>query len=539
MRALHIYCDGGFGNRFNALIAGLLLAKAANLEPLVVWPCNNWCGARFGDLFENQCAVIERELASYAADREALHFFMTEDHLNLGVAYQSPLQIPTLVEALDYLREADKDVFFYTPLIPVFFEWPTLRDQIHALRFRRDLVGRVESFLREQQLDDFWGVQIRKTDFGGYGANDDALYELILSSPQKRFFVCSDDKDVEQRFGGLPNVAIHSKRAHVEKLVEGDWNTPTQDYSGRVYTCNVNRSSASVEDAVVDLLILSRSQIVQTSNSTFLNTASLLQRAAAELPPQPLNEDSMTILYDSSNQHRVLNLFSMMRPLAMRTHTKVRLGNEYDGGYVVPSAALDCDAVVSIGVGPDVSFDLALAQRGAKIIQFDHTVEGLPMQHPSFRFFKQGWGPRTEGDFLSLADITSRLDPGSRRKMLKFDIEGGEYEAFEALTPEDLLPFEVICCELHDFSRLADEAFFGQVKHLLSCLYQNHAPVHLHANNYQSFVLIEGVPIPQVLELSYLRRDLDSFNGYSHDPIPGPLDRPNHPLRPDLCMNPF
>jgi hypothetical protein len=65
----------------------------------------------------------------------------------------------------------------------------------------------------------------------------------------------------------------------VDKLVEGDWNSVTLDHSGRAYACNVNRSALSVIDAVVDCLILSYSTVVRTSNSTFLNTALLLQSA--------------------------------------------------------------------------------------------------------------------------------------------------------------------------------------------------------------------------------------------------------------------
>ena len=92
---------------------------------------------------------------------------------------------------------------------------------------------------------------------------------------------------MEQRFGALPNVAIYAKRAHVEKLVEeGGWNSVTSDHSGRAYACNVNRSAISVIDAVVDLLILSRSDVVKTSNSTFLQTALLIKdsRKKAAVP---------------------------------------------------------------------------------------------------------------------------------------------------------------------------------------------------------------------------------------------------------------
>lgn len=239
-------------------------------------------------------------------------------------------------------------------------------------------------------------------------------------------------------------------------------------------------------------------------------------------------------------QNDVLNLVKMIKPWAMRGSTKVRLGNAYDGGYVMPAQVLNCDAVVSIGVGPDVSLDYALAERGAKILQFDHTVNGTPQQHPNFIFAKLGWGRVTEGDLLSFDDIFARLLAlNPKRALLKFDIEGGEYEVLETAKPEHLAFFDVIACEVHDFERLGDPVFFERVRRTFEKLGMHHMPVHLHANNYQSVVLVEGVPIPKVLELSYLRKDLDHFPTYSSDPIPGPLDRPNCPVVPDIVMNPF
>jgi hypothetical protein len=247
----------------------------------------------------------------------------------------------------------------------------------------------------------------------------------------------------------------------------------------------------------------------------------------------------MPSFYNPSSQNRILDVLALMRPLAMRQHGKIRLGNEYDGGYVLPDLALQCDALVSIGVGPDVSFDLALAQNGAQVIQFDHTVERPPTEHPAFRFFKKGWGPRSEGEFLNLHDISAKLEGTPSHRLLKFDIEGGEFEIFQTLTAEDMYPYEIICCELHHMAKLGDETGFQQIRHLLSCLNRHHAPVHLHANNCCGFALIEGIPVPQVIELSFLRRDLDSFAGHSTDPIPGPLDSPNIPQLPELCMRPF
>ena len=239
-------------------------------------------------------------------------------------------------------------------------------------------------------------------------------------------------------------------------------------------------------------------------------------------------------------QANVLDLLKLIRPWTMRKNQKIRLGNQYDGGYVLPMAMLDCDVIVSIGVGHDVSFDHVMAERGATVLQFDHTVSGPPSQHPNFRFHKLGWGRRTEGPFVSFEDIHGEVNAlKAQHPMLKFDIEGAEYDVLEATNADDLAAYDIIACELHDFDRLGDPVFFAGVLAALEKLNKHHVPVHLHANNYQSLVLVEGVPIPKVLEVAFLRRDLDTFSSLSTDPIPGPLDRPNHPGRADLCMNPF
>ena len=279
-RSIHIYCDGGFGNRFNTLVSGMILAKLVDLQPIVVWPRNNWCGASFFELFDNDFNVIERELINYAPDKELFHFFMTEDHLNLGVENRSPLSIDSLDEALEYLKSDHRDVYYHSPLIPEFLYPDEVLKQVRQLKINAEIIANAEKFIIDQNLNDYFGVQVRKTDFGPNGADESHLYELISNADDKKFFVCSDDNEVEQRFSALPNVAVYVKRAHVEKLLEeGDWNSVTTDSSGRAYACNVNRSAISVIDAVIDLLILSHSMVVKTSNSTFLQTALVLKNS--------------------------------------------------------------------------------------------------------------------------------------------------------------------------------------------------------------------------------------------------------------------
>jgi glycosyltransferase involved in cell wall biosynthesis len=239
-------------------------------------------------------------------------------------------------------------------------------------------------------------------------------------------------------------------------------------------------------------------------------------------------------------QKQVLALLSTMRPCAMQNSAKLRIGNTYDGGYVLPEAALEADVLLSIGVGHDVTFDMVFARRGAAVLQFDHTLEQPPETHENFRFHRLGWGATTEGVLLSLADMHARVEAlGAGRKLLKFDVEGAEYEALETVSSELLQAYDVIACELHDLSRLDDRVHFDRVRRALEKLTQSHAPVHLHANNYAGMSVVQGVPVPDAVELTLLRRDLDCFPGLSDEPMPGALDNPNNPMQPDLCFSAF
>ncbi len=271
------------------------------------------------------------------------------------------------------------------------------------------------------------------------------------------------------------------------------------------------------------------------------NAALQLANLAANHPIAGASDNKSTPMrVEPVTQQDLLDLLIMIQPRSCSGMRMVRIGNDYDGGYVMPSRGLKSDLVVSIGVGPDVSFDLALARGGAQILQFDHTVAESPAQHPNFKFYPMGWGATRTENMLSFADINTLVQAHhAKHPMLKFDIEGGEYEALTATDAEDLRAYDVIVCEFHGFENLADPDFFRTAWNVLSKLTHAHVPVHLHANNYGGMSLVLGVPLPRVLELSFLRRDLTDVITLATEKIPGPLDRPNNPTIPDLVLTPF
>lgn len=275
--------------------------------------------------------------------------------------------------------------------------------------------------------------------------------------------------------------------------------------------------------------------------SAELTTALLVGDGGSALSPDPVRPtESSATLRPPVGQSDVLGVLRMLQPRVITEGGKVRIGAAHDGGYVLPAAALACDAVLSIGVGADASFDHDLACRGLPVLQYDHTVEGPPLQHARFQFQRSGWGAVTAGNFVSLADMKDSVRRlNASRPLLKFNVDGAEYEILSRLDDDALRDFPVIACELHDLARLGDRSFYDLVHRCLRVLTRHHLPVHLHANNHGAIAIVAGVPVPDVVEISFMRRDLGVADEPAADPIPGNLDRPNHPLRADICLTPF
>jgi hypothetical protein len=236
----------------------------------------------------------------------------------------------------------------------------------------------------------------------------------------------------------------------------------------------------------------------------------------------------------------ILNLLNLIRPWEMASESKIRIGAAHDGGYVLPACSRDSNLVLSIGIGDEVSFDAELAGRGATILQFDHTIEKAPLEHPNIRYFRKGWGPRDADMLLSLRTMIGMADwTNARHPILKFDVEGAEWASLAEVDSADLAKFEVLTGEFHDFMNLIHREYFDSVRTVWTKLAETHRVVHLHANNAGGLIMVHGIPIPRLLELTYMRKDAAVFGGHSNEPIPGPLDRPNIPQLPDLYLRPF
>lgn len=277
---LLIYCDGGFGNRFNSLISGLTLAIKLNYKPVVYWPTSNACRASFNYLFTDFTEFTE---VKPNPDNYCNIFHMP----SLGTNKFYNL---TTISSFSKIKELarGRDILFVCCLIPSFImgelheEFLVAKDMI---RFEESLVSEAQKCITENTSGSYFGMHLRKTDFGREAMTqslEKSFRDAVVQNPEKSYFICSDDKSTEVDLAKYSNVFRFPKTSYTRKYKDGlPWSGPRgyiKHSQGQDLAYNVERDSENVRQAIVDILILSKSSIlIKNTGSTFLDVAHLLK----------------------------------------------------------------------------------------------------------------------------------------------------------------------------------------------------------------------------------------------------------------------
>lgn len=281
---IYILCDGGFGNRFNALSSGLYLARRLNYTPIIIWPKNNWCGAAFSDIFENtfDCQDFNRERFLNAPNLiKVMHdnFYELGHFININ-SFSSFQEISILTK--------ERDVFYFNNLVPHHvIDNPTLfLEVLNSLVFKHQIRAEVNRIIEAHTTGPYYGIHIRKTDFGSRsdGAEQYSL-QMVNDHPNTTFFICSDDPTTEEKFLRHPNVFAYKKQDYVTPYVNGGWNDTITCRENFSWSFNVNRSAASVVASIVDILLLSRAAAIVSPNvgSTFAQVAAMIAQSTINI----------------------------------------------------------------------------------------------------------------------------------------------------------------------------------------------------------------------------------------------------------------
>jgi hypothetical protein len=219
---------------------------------------------------------------------------------------------------------------------------------------------------------------------------------------------------------------------------------------------------------------------------------------------------------------------------------KIRMGGPHDGGYVMLDDFREIRGAYSLGIGPDVRWDLAVARRGVPVWQYDPTVSGSPVSHPLFTFQPWRIGAQDDPDTqtVSLASLIELNRHEGTDLILKMDIEGAEWDVLAGIDPERLKSFRQIIIEFHSLHRVAELDWGDRAATALARLTRYHQAVHVHGNNLSRIIIAGDLRITESLEVTLARRDAYRLVA-TEETFPGPFDRANSRVFPDFPLGTF
>ena len=217
----------------------------------------------------------------------------------------------------------------------------------------------------------------------------------------------------------------------------------------------------------------------------------------------------------------------------------VRVGSEGDGGYLLPDDLSDIASAFSPGVSRKWDFERHVAaEYGITSYMIDGSVDA-PVDLTSMQHFQRLWlGPRSRGNVISLDDwVTAERPDSDSDLLLQMDIEGAEYQVL-AKTPLDTLRrFRIAVVEFHSLDWITISPVLKyRILPALRKMAVDFEVVHVHPNNCCEVTMVHGIPVPKVLEVTYLRRDrIRQINVRSQ--LPNEMDRDCVPTMPSVVLN--
>jgi len=226
---------------------------------------------------------------------------------------------------------------------------------------------------------------------------------------------------------------------------------------------------------------------------------------------------------------------------------KRRVGKSNDGGYVIAELPGTYDLLLAGGVSDDISFETQFLDIHSDLTcyAFDGTVKSLPQQDSRVTFVNK-----------NLASENSETTTNMREYMLdkqnifmKMDIEGHEFRVLPTFFEDNRIQsIKQLVVEIHspadiqmfpDYFKGLSDIKNPQMFRLLENINKTHTLVHFHANNGCKMNVIDGIKLPHVFELTYVRNDFVPEKIQNREPLPTPLDMRNKAWDPDYELRGF
>jgi len=214
----------------------------------------------------------------------------------------------------------------------------------------------------------------------------------------------------------------------------------------------------------------------------------------------------------------------------------IRIGGDADGGYLIPNDLEGVRYCFSPGVADRSTFELDLASRGIRSFLADYSVDEPPIKSDMFHFTKKHLGALNNAKFTTLQKwIENSVSRDTKDFILQMDIEGGEYEVILDTPTSVWERFRIVVVEFHDLQDIFSQSGIKFIGHCFLKLLLSFRVVHIHPNNTLPIAGRNGLQVPSILEITFLRRDRVRSSERC-EVFPHPLDQPNCADGPDIVL---
>lgn len=209
----------------------------------------------------------------------------------------------------------------------------------------------------------------------------------------------------------------------------------------------------------------------------------------------------------------------------------IRLGENSDGGYLLPKDFENINYCYSAGVGFVTQFEKDLEEKfniKSKMLDVCEIPKNLLPKKSTFiqkklSIYKSDQNI-TINEFIDTDDEI----------ILKLDIEGDEYSNLIYLDERKMSQIRILILEFHDLRNLRSPFFFKIFNEVVEKLSKYFYFCHLHPNNTSKVKKIGALKIPDMIELTLINKNRVKFHPSKRLNIPHPLDKKTDPLKDEI-----
>ena len=246
--------------------------------------------------------------------------------------------------------------------------------------------------------------------------------------------------------------------------------------------------------------------------------------------PESVNKLKMSEYFGNNEIKLIVDVFGELIVYDVDI-CKIRLGNKNNRGFLILNYNLnEIKVMYSYGLDNELMFESMFAKRYKSLIRlYDNNLEKIPYNN-NFRYRKECINSDKNSDKHLIESHVMKNKDLDKRKLLKINVEGAEYETILAMKLNILESFEQIIITVYNTNENLKD-----LRNLLEKLNKVFYIFHIHANNVKKDSLVNQYSLPKVLEICWVRKDLVK-DAYFDKRIVSILDSPNFPSEPDVVF---